>query len=464
MIINALFLNPRCKLPVISKYRKFIVLIILLLNITTTFYDTTLTTADLTKEEGFARFNRIICTDTGLCLIFYHRLVSHGDVCEAKGPFVKAVNITPLGKITYQRPSINFSMNADVTFNILYNNDFDVHEVQEEGDAVRLIGYNEGTLYEIWYFKNNNSVLVKEKKITEWWEYERFYQWLYQTQITNYTLVGIQWSNRENESLQLVIVDFHSVEKISIPRTLGFTGTADQHFYDGNNSVFLIYIENYPSSRLIINQLFLNGSMSNCLVEELGLTSRRYGSLFRNKDEMFFLGIRCYDPFWQDSLTQYNHTFYLINFASKQFFSHSFLSQDSTYRWDVLLDSEGHPHVILHEYFATRFLKFSPYGELLFQSVLLLPETGRANIPRESFTLFQDTFLIGGYYEENYDAGIFVLNISTGKIIDENKSLLPSIEYSPGLIKGFGVVFVLLVLLISIISYKHILLTLKRYI
>ena len=350
-------MNQRWSTPVIPTNRKSVVLIILLLIlITTTLQDNSVLTIDPVKEDGRARFNRVIVTDTGLCLIFYHRQVTqlHTHIDQKNGPYVKAVYITPLGEIINPSPSINLSLNTDVAFDIMYNDYLDVHEVQEEGDTLRLIGYNGGTLYEIWYFKNNGSIFVKDKSILlEWWGYESFHQWLYENQITNYTLVGLQWPGRENESLQMVKVDFCGVEKIFIPRTFGSTNP-NLRLYDGNNSFFLFYYEGYYG-RLIINRLFLNGTISSYFVEDLVPTDRRWGSLFRSKDGTLYLGIESLDPYWEDySRKQYNHTFYLVNLASKQIFSHSFTSQDSSYSWDVLIDSEGCYHVMLQTFSATQ--------------------------------------------------------------------------------------------------------------
>ena len=424
-------MNQRWRKPVISTNRKGVVLIILLLClITTTLHDNPVSTAEPTTEGSRVRFNRIICTDTGFCLIFYHRSITRGDVREYNGPYVKAVYITPLGEITNPSPSLNLSMNTNVSWDIMYNDYLNIHEVQEEGDTLRLIGYHKGTLYEIWFFKNNNSLLVKDKSILEWWGYEIFHQWLYENQITNYTLVGL---GGEDESLQLVKVDFHGVEKITFPGSYGRTNP-NRHLYDGNNSFFLCYYD-VPTisgiyNELIIRRLFLNGTISDYIEDDLAPTNRRWGSLLRSKDGNLYLGIRSYDPYWQDfSRKLYNHTVYLVNLASKQILSHSFTSQDSSYQWDVLIDSEGRYHVMLHTYFATQYLKFSPNGVLSIQSTLTFPETGMSHIPRGNFALSQNKYLIGGLYKENSDAGMFVVDVSTGKVVSVNASLMASTGY-----------------------------------
>ena len=45
-------------------------------------------------------------------------------------------------------------------------------------------------------------------------------------------------------------------------------------------------------------------------------------------------------------------------------------------------------------------------------------------------TKFQNKYLIGGLYKENNDAGLFVIDVSTGKVVSVNASLIPSIGYS----------------------------------
>lgn len=97
-----------------------------------------------TPAEGRAHISRVICTDSGLCLIFYYRTKAPSDVVETNGPYVKAVYLTPSGDLTNPSPSINLTLKAGII------NSMDVYEVQEEGDLFRLIGYDWKILYEIW--------------------------------------------------------------------------------------------------------------------------------------------------------------------------------------------------------------------------------------------------------------------------------------------------------------------------
>ena len=427
-------MSGRLWAPFIQASPKGIILIILLsFIITPTFAENALATTGSPKETGLVRFNRIICTDTGLCLLFYHRVLTIGDVGQVNGPYVKAVYVTPSGEITTSALSINLSMNANISFDIVHNY-MDVQEIQEEGDVFRLIGYNEDyrTLYEIWYFKHNNSLLVKEKALgaVGEWGYECLHQWPIVKQLTNYTLVGLIWPH------QMIKVNFHSFERIYIPAEYSpVREIPDLHLFDGNNSFYAFDYE--PYNILYIQRLFLNGSEAYHLREDLVPTNRRWGSLLKGKDGNLYFGIRCLDPNWEDfTLKHYNHTFYLVNIVAKQILSHSFTTPDHSYRWDVLIDSEGCPHMIINTY-VTQYLKFTSSGVLSIQSTLAFPETGRFHIPHENFALYQNKYLVGGLYKENKNAGLFVIDVNTGKIVSVNASLLPYIDYPHGFFISF---------------------------
>ena len=130
------------------------------------------------------------------------------------------------------------------------------------------------------------------------------------------------------------------------------------------------------------------------------------------------------------------------------------MSQDNSYAWDVLIDSESHIHVILNTYTSTQYLKFSQNGVVDVNSTLVFPETGRFHIPSDSFALYQDQYLLGGLEKENRNAGIFVIDRHTGKVVSVNGSLIPFIDYPKDFFGYFGF-FVLLPGLIAISVFRR---------
>lgn len=383
-----------------------------------------LSTVLSTQEEGRAHINRVICTNTGLCLIFYYRTKAPSDVVYTNGPYVKAVYLTPSGDLTNPSPSINLTMNADII------NDMDVYEVQEGDDLFRLIGYDGEILYEIWWFKNNNSAIVREKDLEDtfgWNERETHHQWPQVNEIRNFTLIGLETPalSSSQDFYQFVQVDKEGVERVPIPVTLEQFNEPKFHLFDKNDSFFTFnYV--YQDQHILIRRLFLNGTFHNYMTMDVDNTNRRWYHYFIGQDDNLYFGLRGLDPYWEDySLDEYTHTFYLANLASKQKITHSFVSQDHSYAWDVLIDSESHIHVIINTYTTTQYLKFTQSGVVDVNSTLTFPETGRFHIPSHSFALYQDKYLLGGLEKEDRNAGLFVIDTNTGKSVVVNVSFIP---------------------------------------
>lgn len=412
-----------------------------------------LTTTSPKPEEGRAHINRVICTNTGLCLIFFYRTKAPSDVGEINGPYVKAAYLTSSGYLTNLSSSINLIMNADII------NDMDVYEVQEEGDLFRLIGCEDKVLYEIWWFKSNNSAVVKEKDLEgdiEWGERETHHQWPHVNQIRNYTLVGLGRPVSSNKLYQFIKIDMERVERIPIQVTSEQFNEPRYYLFDGADSFFTFdYLDEFQLNQLLIRRLFLNGTFYDYMTLDLVRTNRRWYYYFIGEDHNPYLGIRSFDPLWEDySLDQYTHTFFLVNLTSKQIITHSFVSQDNSYAWDVLIDSESNIHVILNTYTSTQYLKFSQNGVIDVNSTLVFPETGRFHIPSDSFALYQDQYLLGGLEKENRNAGVFVIDRNTGKVVSVNGSLIPFIDYPKDFFGYFGF-FVLLPGLIAISVFRR---------
>lgn len=406
---------------------------------------TSLLTASLTQEEGEGHINRVICTNTGFCIIFYYRTKAPSDVVEENGPYAKVVYLTPSGELTNPSPSINLTLNADII------NDMDVYEVQEEGNLFRLIGCEDRILYEIWLFKNNNSAIIREKDLADeikWWERETHHQWPQVNQIRNYTFVGLETPDSPQDFYQFIQVDLEGVKKAPIPTTVEQFDDPKYHLFDGNDSFFTFdylnerYIDN--PNQLLIRRLFLNGTSHDYMTLDLASTNRRWYYYFMGKDDNPYFGIRSYDPNWDDySLDQYTHTFYLVNLTSKQKITYSFVSQDNSYAWDVLIGSEGHIHVMVNTYTTTQYLRFTQNGVIDVNSTLTFPETGRAHIPKRSFALYQDKYLLGGLKKEEENAGLFVMDINTGEVISVDVSLIPFIDYPRDFFGSFGFILIL---------------------
>lgn len=395
-------------------------------------------TASPTKEEGQARIVRVICTDTGLCLIFYYREAFPSDYGIRSGPYVKTAYLTPSGEFTKLSAAFDLYMNNAEIMHYLF-----VFEVQEDDNFLRLIGTDFAYLCEIWWCKNNNSIKVREKDLRDLLgknfhhhiALESLLQWRYVNRIKNYSLIGLETPIREhpNDFYQLVKIDFDTVEKIPIPISLVELKNAWRFLFDGNDSLFFA---NYPgvsgtgrSDQLLIQRLFLNGTLQDYLTLDrlpIGHDFFPYTDVKGNP----FLGIFCRDPKWQDfSREVYNHTFYLINLVNNHTFSHSFTSQENSPSWDVLSDAIGNFHIVLNAEKITEYLKFSPNGTLLHQSTLAFPESGKFHIPDDSCSLYQTKYVLGGLYRKNKDAGLFVVNTDTGETVSVDTSLIPYIDY-----------------------------------
>ena len=406
-------------------------------------------TADIPKlEEGYPRLRRVVCTDSGLCLIFYSRIVQEGDLGYENGPYVKAAYITAAGKITELGSSIPLSMNVNASYNIIRNYMY-IHEVQEEEDIFHLIGFDpDGILYEIWYFKNNNTVYVKEKNygLNGLYGYITHDQWSHTTQIRNYSLIRLDWTDFSDEKFVIMSkANLEGVEEISLPLYWG--QRPGKYMFDGNNSFFLFYYDGYHPSQTIklrhsldIKRIFLNGTWYDYLSGfQLVPTNRRRGYLFRGADDGLYLGIRGNDPQWEDyTRTRYNHTFYLVNIATKQIITHSFTSPEQIYEWDVLIDSESYFHVLLHSYYKTQYLKFTPNGSISFDTTLAFPQTGDSYIRPNTFALYQNKYLVGGLRQKNDDIGLFVSALETGEVVSINTSLIPYIGDRQNLFTPFA--------------------------
>ncbi len=389
-----------------------------------------LVAAELTNEEGKAHINRVICTDSGQCLIFYYRSKSVSDTGSFNGPYVKACKLTPSGEFTNLSSSILLNASADII------NSIDIYEVQENSESIRLIGLDGKILYEIWWFKSNNSAIVKERNFGKTFAYgvfSRRSQWPYINQIQNYSLVGLETSGEPTDNYQLIKVNLDSVERIPIEITreeLDFNGPM-YYLFDGNNSIYM-FDYNFNYDQLRIRRLFLNGTVDNYIT--LYLPPSMYARkeyLFIGRDENPYFGFMSFGPNSENSsIEEYTHTFSITNIISKQTFAYSFTSLDNSFRWDLLIDSTSNTHVILHTYPLTQYLKFLPDYTLSFDSILELPETGNKYIKKHSFTLYQDRYILGGLEKENKDAGVFVIDIDNGELISVNSSLIQFINYS----------------------------------
>ena len=379
------------------------------------------------KEEGEARILRTICTDTGLCLLFFYRRTSPSDYEVMNGPYVKTAYLTPSGGFK----NLSSSVYLNITDEIL--NGMHIYEVQEDDDTFRLIGYNGKILYEIWWFKSNNSAIVKEKNVAKIsGTFSGLSQWPYMNKIQNYSIVGLERPRERTDFFQMIKFNFDSVEKIPIEITLEELNTnSPSYLFDGNDSIFVIdYHVDFNYGQIRIRRLFLNGTLENYFFLDCPTGSPRGESLFIGRDGNLYFGLKIYDSDWQNySQENYSHFLSITNLISKQTLTYSFTSPDNSYDFDLIIDSTSNLHVILNTYSTTHYVNFSPDYTLNFKSILKFPETGRRYIPDESFSLFQNRYFLGGLYKENKDVGVFVMDAKTGELISVDTSLFPFINY-----------------------------------
>jgi hypothetical protein len=439
------------RLGLISSLISLMIVLSLFLSISTCYSFSTVLS---TKEEGHAHVNRVICTNTGLCLIFYYRTKAPSDAVFTNGPYMKVVHLIPSGDLVNPSPSIYLHMNADII------NNMDVYEVQEEGDLFRLIGYDGEILYEIWWFKNNNSVFIREKDLEGafgWYEREIHHQWPQVNEIRNLSLIGLETPDSPQDFYQFLQVDIEGIDKVPIPITLEQLDDSNEryHLFNGHDSFYTFeYRDDFQYNHLVIRRLFLNGTFHDYMTLDLVHTNRRWFYYFIGKDHNCYFGIQGFDSNWEDySLDQYTHTFYLVNLTSKQIFTQPFVTEDNSYAWDVLIDSKSHIHVIINTYTDTQYLKFTQSGILTVNSTLTFPETGRFHIPSNSFALYQDRYLLGGLEKENRNTGLFVIDTNSGKSVAVNGSLIPFIDYPKDYLGDFGF-FILFPGLIAIVIFR----------
>lgn len=389
--------------------------------------------SDLSSEKGEPHFDRIICTDSGLCLIFYHRVAVYGgDAVTINGPYVKAVHITPSGGIINPSSSYDFSSKVDVW------GSFNTIAFVEEIDSFRYIGSDSGSIYEIWWLKANNSIIFKDE------------------QITAYNEIQLVTHHVPDDYFTMINNSLEGIEETIIPLSLKEFSAPDKYLFDNTSSSFFVFFKKsfYTGTRVIIRRLFTNGSYFHESIVDLGLAANHYYlNPIIGGDGSPYLGI-----WWRndEKVEDYNFTLLLVNLLSKSTFNHSFMSPYKHLDHKVLIDTSGCTHLLLNYYtYISQYLKFSSNHTFDFQVTLTVPDSDRYSFPSDSFNLFQNNLLIGGV-ESDDSAGIVVINSSTGQLISINSSLIPYIPFSDGSFITFNFfgIFPFLILLVFLRKKK----------
>ncbi|MHA2112479.1 MAG: hypothetical protein ACW98W_13450, partial [Candidatus Hodarchaeales archaeon] len=208
------------------------------------------------------------------------------------GPYVKAVHITPSGEITNPSSSYNLSSKVDIW------SDFEMIAFVEENDSFRFIGSDSGSssIYEIWWFKANNSFAFKEGGITD------------------YNKIRLVTPPALDDYFTMTNTSLEGTVEIIIPISLKEFSAPDKYLFDHNSSSFFVFF--YTGTRVIIRRLFLNGTFLHESVVDLRYTADHRHELHPiiSRDGLPYLGI-----WWrnEEKIDDYNYTLFLIDLLSK---------------------------------------------------------------------------------------------------------------------------------------------------
>lgn len=385
----------------------------------TTIFSCPTTLGIVTDEKGEATIDNLVCTKEGDIIVIYHREYMPADVWQESGPYVRVHRVS-----------------EDDTFQTIIESDqIDYCPefwglIQEDNTTLRLIGWDNGELTELCWFKDNHS--IEPHNLGTSFPYSHFScaavyfprQHQYIQKVQNYNLIG--WSNCMGEPI-VIATDGSTTDLIhpqNISQEVYFQANA-AFIADNSSEVYYAHfisrtydllIRHLSSNMTILNEtrFTLSGTPSDnisCLDTLLGLNGEPY------------VGVRILDPNWETPLDTYQHTFELVNLKKNTSFVLSIPVKENIYDWNGLVDESG----TFYGFFDSntddnfiRYVRVTSDGNIELDTTFTPGENGGVNI----ITFWGENYIIG---EKNN--GIFLFELSTGTVVISNTEILPFIPY-----------------------------------
>lgn len=429
---------------------------IMIICLTTIFYCSS-TAGIVTDEKGEAIIDSLVCTKEGDLLIIYHREYMPTDIMEDSGPYVRVIRVSKDGAFQ----NIN---DSDVLLNSFPYSSWGISFwglVQEDDNALRLVGWNRGELTEVTWEKDNKSLEINNRGTSftyPHWLCSNVYfprQARYTQKLQNYTLIG--WSECENEPV-VIVTDGTTTDLINLQNmSQGVNYQAYAAFMADNSSEAYyahlisgtndILIRHLSSNMTILNEtrFTIRGTPSSMHHYTGRVAEITYFNTLLGLNGDPYVGIRILDPNYETPLDTYQHTFELVNLKKNASFVMSIPAKDNSYDWNGLVDDSGTFHGLFYtdtEDNYIRYVRVTSDGNIDFDTTFT---PGKKRTNRHDFsgnepltgekiiTFWGEDYIIGA---EN--SGIFLFELASGTMVNFEPEIISFISYEQYGMEGEG--------------------------
>jgi hypothetical protein len=420
----------------------------------TTIFSCSTTLGIVTDERGEATIDNIVCTKAGYLIVIYHRDYWSMDIMLDSGPYVRVFKVSEEGSIAEKFSSISVPFSSSIN---------SLGLVQEDNDALRLIGWDGGKLTELWWFKDNQSLEIHNPGTSFTYPYYQCAYVLfprqvrYTQQVQNYTLIG--WSECKDEPV-VIVTDGSTTDLINLQNiSKGIYYQANAVFIADNSSEAYyahlisgtndILIRHLSSNMTLLNETKF--TISGTPFTVYGIT---YFDTLLGLNGDPYVGIRILDPNHETTSDTYQHTFELVNLKKNTSFVLSIPAKDNNYDWNGLVDESGS----FHGFFYTdndgnfiRYVRVNSTGNIELDTTFNPGEKRKTRLDNapsggldgeKIMTFWGDNYIIGA---EN--SGIFLFELSTGTVVISNTEIISFISYRTGMNGAFLFVLVTIVII-----------------
>ncbi|MHA1977974.1 MAG: hypothetical protein ACW98I_13795 [Candidatus Hodarchaeales archaeon] len=341
--------NPEIRVPLIIKWIKghfpvfFLVLVISLIVSPTLHLEISVSISDnptFLDDEGAGTIELIKITKEGSCLIFYTG--PRNSTYSSNETYVRVLQLYLNGSSSYITPRYPAPV-------------IKIGLIQEDDSFYRLIGWDNGSLYEILYDKKLRAIEIIERG--HFFDFEESCGWAcgvyssekYEWGINDYMTIGY-FRNDSHRQLDLVKVDGESV---NLFRVLNYSDEYhDLRFYQFNNTLGFCYYADRNSSfyELIFQEVIMTGDQFEFSGSMKITTNNSYYHRFMVGNGIPYSLI--YDTYFTTELT-------IVNLLNKQAKVIEFNSYPDLYPYlnpsSVLFDSNDIIHLFVYHSKTPRY-------------------------------------------------------------------------------------------------------------